>query len=131
MDSNLSGGCACGAIRYEIKSAPEFTLICQCRQCQKITGSGHAASFAVTVDTTTIQGNIKFYELTADDGNKVSSGFCDRCGNPVLKKTSAMPQFFFFHAATLDDPSHYSPEMVVYSQFKQPWDYVDPSIPRR
>jgi len=34
------------------------------------------------------------------------------------------------YAASLDNPGFYKPQMVVYSQFKQPWDYVGPSLPR-
>ncbi len=130
MGSAETGGCACGAVRYESQAEPEFTLICQCRQCQRITGSGHAAQFAVMADATTIQGEIKYYELIADDGNIVSSGFCGHCGSPLLKKTSGHPQYIFFHAATLDDPDSFEPQMVVYSESKQPWDYVDPALPR-
>ena len=130
MVSGQRGGCACGAIRYESREAPKFTLICQCRQCQRISGSGHAASFAVAADSTTDHGDVKFHELTSDSGNTVSSGLCGTCGNPVMKKTSGHPQYLFFHAATLDDPSFFKPQMVVYSESAQPWDHVDPSLKR-
>ena len=56
MKQSLTGGCACGAIRYECKEAPEFCVICQCRQCQRISGSGHSAQFAVNAETATVQG---------------------------------------------------------------------------
>lgn len=131
MESVLTGGCACGAIRYETSASPEFSMICQCRQCQRITGTGHAVQFAVPAESVTIQGNVKYFELTADDGNTVSSGFCENCGSPILKKSSGFPQYQMFHAATLDDPASFEPQMVVYSQFKQPWDQVDPSLPRK
>ena len=131
METGLTGGCACGAIRYESATPPKFAIICQCRQCQRISGAGHAASFAVATESTTIQGDVKYYEMPADSGNTASSGFCGTCGCPVLKKTSGYPQFIFFHAATLDDPSIFKPEMVVYPAFKQPWDHVHPDLPRR
>jgi hypothetical protein len=108
----------------------EFSVICQCRQCQRISGSGHSAQFAVNAETVTVQGDIKYYKLTSDDGNIVSCGLCSNCGNPVLKKTSGHPEYIMFHAATLDAPSLYKPQMVVYSEFKQPWDYVDPELKR-
>ncbi|NOX43886.1 MAG: hypothetical protein GXP19_09175 [Gammaproteobacteria bacterium] len=54
-----SGGCACGAIRYETTAAAEFTIICQCRQCQRISGSGHGAAFAVNAESTATQGDVK------------------------------------------------------------------------
>lgn len=128
MKSKQTGGCACGSVRYETQWEPGFSVICQCRQCQRTTGTGHAALFTVMADATTVTGDIQYYEQTSDDGNKTNSGFCKKCGNPVIKKSSGYPQYLFFHAATLDDPGSYKPQMLVYSQFKQPWDYVDPEL---
>jgi len=130
MNKKISGGCACGAVKYSTISEPEFTLICQCRQCQRISGSGHAAQFAVPVDATSIEGEIKFYNQIADSGETVSSGFCPSCGSPILKKTTKMPKIYFFHAGTMEDPSTFKPQVVVYEESKQPWDQVDPKIPR-
>ena len=131
MTTTLSGGCICGAVRYECVAEPEFSIICQCRQCQRISGSGHAASFAVSAKATTIEGQISFYPLTADSGNTVSNGFCANCGAPLLKKTTKLPELLFFHAGTLDDPALFRPQMVVFEESKQPWDHVDPALPRR
>jgi len=131
MSDEISGRCACGSIKYTTISEPEFTLICQCRQCQRISGSGHAAQFAVPVDVTSIEGEIKFYDQIADSGDTVSSGFCPTCGSPILKKTTKMPEVYFFHAGTMDDPSKFRPQVVVYEESKQPWDHVDPKIPRK
>ena len=38
-----SGGCACGAVRYETVSAPVFQNHCQCRTCQRRSGTGHGS----------------------------------------------------------------------------------------
>ena len=35
----ISGGCACGAVRYEVSAAPMAILVCCCGACQKITAS--------------------------------------------------------------------------------------------
>ncbi|MCG8434927.1 MAG: GFA family protein [Gammaproteobacteria bacterium] len=130
MNEKISGRCACGAIKYTVSAEPKFTLICQCRQCQRISGSGHAAQFAVPVEMTVIEGDVNFYEQQADSGNTVSSGFCSRCGSPMLKKTTKVPELYFFHAGTMDDPSTFKAQIVVYADAAQPWDHVDPSIPR-
>lgn len=131
METVLAGGCACGAIRYRTTAAPQFAMICQCRMCQRISGSGHAAQFAVAAESATVEGDLQYYEMISDAGNTVRSGFCGACGSPVLKKTSGYAQYTMFHAATLDDPRLYRPGMVVYSASKQPWDKVDPALPRR
>ena len=130
MAERISGRCACGGINYATTANPDFTLICHCRQCQRISGSGHAAQFAVPVKETRVEGAVKFSDQIADSGNTVSSGFCKRCGSPMLTKTTKMPDTYFFHAATLDDPSIFVPQFVVYEEAKPPWDHVDESIAR-
>ena len=41
MSKAFTGGCACGAIRYEITAEPIGMNDCQCRQCQRKSGTGH------------------------------------------------------------------------------------------
>ena len=130
MSERIAGRCACGAISYTNTAKPEFTLICHCRQCQRISGSGHAAQFAVTAANTVIEGDVRYYDQTADSGNTVSSGFCATCGNSMLKKTSKRPELLFFHAATLDDPAAFEPQVVVFEDVKPLWDYVNPALKR-
>jgi len=48
MSEMMKGGCTCGSIRYVIQGKPDYSLICQCTQCQKITGSGDALQMAVS-----------------------------------------------------------------------------------
>ncbi len=130
MSDTTTGQCACGDIRYSTTGAPQFSVICHCRQCQRISGAGHGAQFAVAVETTRLEGEVQFYEQTADSGNRVSCGFCGNCGSPVLKKTTKLPELYFFHAATMDNPELYKPEVVVDEDAKQPWDWGDPELPR-
>ena len=41
--TTYTGRCACGKIRYEIAAAPIRGFQCQCRDCQRDTGAGHAS----------------------------------------------------------------------------------------
>lgn len=127
MDS-LKGHCLCGSVQYEIKGKPQFSFLCQCRQCQRITGSGHSAEFAVSDEITSITGELKCYDMTSDNGNTISSGFCSNCGNPVLKRSSGYPGLLFFHAATLENPALFKPQKVFWASSSQPWDFVDPEL---
>ena len=43
MSETFTGGCACGAIRYEISAEPLFMNDCQCRDCQRRSGTGHGS----------------------------------------------------------------------------------------
>jgi hypothetical protein len=41
-----------------------------------------------------------------------------------------MPGFFFVRAASLDEPSGFAPQMVVYTASGCAWDHLDPALPR-
>jgi hypothetical protein len=79
----FKGDCICGADKYELNSEPRLSFLCQCRQCQRITCSDHSAEFVASSKDTDVSGELKFYELTSDNSNTVSSSFCPTCGNPV------------------------------------------------
>ncbi len=125
----LVGGCACSAVRYASDAAPDFALHCQCRKCQRITGTGHASLFRLPAAAVRIDGEVRFYDQPADSGAMTSNGFCPTCGSPVVSRTDRFPDMFYFHAATLDDPTLFKPEFVVFSEAAQPWDHIDPDIP--
>ena len=36
--ANLTGGCQCGAVRYEWVEKPAYSSVCYCRMCQKASG---------------------------------------------------------------------------------------------
>jgi hypothetical protein len=104
-------------------------IVCCCRQCQRITGTGHSPQFGVPAPEVTVKGEPKLHVLTADSGNTVHSAFCADCGSPLFKTSSGFPDMMFFHVGSLDDPSLYKPATIVWSKSKQPWDHLDPSIP--
>ena len=127
-DAPITGGCACGAIRYASTAEPSFSLICQCRQCQRATGGGHATAFVLPTDAVTVTGEVRFFDQQADSGNTVARGFCPTCGSPMMNRNSGYPRSLYVHAATLDDPSIFRPETVVFRAAAQPWDHVDPDL---
>ena len=124
----MRGRCTCGAVQYELTGEPIMAFHCQCRQCQKITGTGHSSEFAMLETQVCLTGKLAVYELTSDNGNSVYSHFCPVCGNPVFKKTDGFPGKMFIHASTLEQPQHYQPTKVYWHASSQPWDYVDPKL---
>ncbi len=63
MSTSLTGGCQCGAVRYECSAEPLFTGNCHCRDCQKATGGAYVPAFAVPVQSVKITGDVKYYEV--------------------------------------------------------------------
>ncbi|MBL8671313.1 MAG: GFA family protein, partial [Alphaproteobacteria bacterium] len=129
MSTAVAGGCACGAVRYRSAAAPVVSLHCHCRQCQRITGAGHASQLALRADAVAVEGTLSEFALVADSGNAVTSAFCPRCGSPVLKRSAGFPDLVFLHAATLDEPAAFRAQRSVWTRSRQPWDCLDPSVP--
>jgi hypothetical protein len=71
----------------------------------------------------------KHWDIVADSGNVKTRGFCPNCGSPVSLTFSATPDSFTVHAASLDDPGRYKPQVVTYRARGYPWDKIDPSLP--
>ena len=126
MQIRFQGGCSCGAVRYESSADPQFSFHCQCRQCQRASGTGHASLLAVPAEALAIRSALKFHDQKADSGNITSRGFCPVCGNPIVSKSSGYPQMQLVHAASLDDPSWFKPEKLAHTESAQPWDFVNP-----
>ena len=131
MAAPFTGGCACGAIRYECTAEPLYMGNCHCRDCQRATGSAYFA--AVSVSTTTfrqLSGAPTWYEKQADSGNTMRRAFCAQCGSPVFLTNSARPSIIVLYAASLDDPSWVRPARDIYTASAQPWDHLDPALPK-
>jgi hypothetical protein len=126
MSAIYAGGCACGAIRYEVTGEPVAMNDCQCRQCQRDSGSGHASYLTFVGAGVTLAGAPSSWDFIGDGGTVKRRAFCADCGTPVYMTFPAMPQVFVIRAGSLDDPSRYRPDMVYWTETAQPWDYLDP-----
>ncbi len=130
MATSLTGGCLCGAVRYECSAEPVMSVNCYCRDCQHATGSAMAPVLIVPKSTFRLtKGELKHFAVKADSGNEVSRGFCQNCGSPVLSLMSGMPDLAAVKASSLDDPSVYKPTMNVFVASAPPWAPVSSEIP--
>lgn len=130
MGMPYSGGCACGAIRYEIDAEPLFCNDCQCRDCQRESGTGHGSYMTFPRSGVTVGGEARHWDMTADSGNTKTRFFCPVCGVAVYMTFAAMPDIFTIRVASLDDPSRYRQQAVTYASRGHAWDHLDPDIPK-
>lgn len=102
---------------------------CHCRDCQHVSGSAYAAvvyfakgSFALT------KGELRhhFTESMAMGQNK--RGFCVECGTRITGAET--DRGVGVAASSLDDPTIYRPQFDIQVADAQPWDNLDPAIPK-
>ncbi len=77
-----------------------------------------------------LKGEARHWAIAGDSGNIKTHSFCPTCGSPVYLTFTAMPDLFTVHAASLDDPSRYEPQMVTYGVRGYAWDHIDPALPK-
>jgi hypothetical protein len=125
----ITGGCLCGRVRYECKEEAGGGH-CHCIDCRKTSATGHASHMIAPEAGFGVTGAVKFFDKPADSGNLVSRGFCPECGSQIYSRNSGMPGVVFIRASSLDDPTIFKPQMVVYTNRAVSWDHMDPSLPR-
>ena len=131
MTRPFTGGCACGAIRYETSSEPIFQNHCQCLDCQKRSGTGHGSylTFPRRADVA-LSGEAKDWRVKGDSGGEKVHSFCPTCGSPVYLTFVAMPEMIAVHATSLDEPSRFEPQVVTYASRGFAWDTMDAALTR-
>jgi hypothetical protein len=133
MKIPFTGGCYCGAVRYECTAAPIMMVKCHCRDCQHITGGGFAAAVLVPAKAfRLIRGELRYHFTPDLAGGKHKRGFCAQCGSRITgaEKPDESWDFIGILAGSLDDPSWFRPQMDIFVSDAQPWDQMDPAIPK-
>ena len=131
MEAVRTGGCLCGAVRYESGGDPVFSLHCHCRDCQRQSGSAYIAAMRVPAARFRItQGTPKRYVTGSDSGNEVTRVFCGDCGSALYIQVATRPDLIGIRVGTLDDPSTFRAEADIFVKSAQPWDYMDPGLPK-
>jgi hypothetical protein len=125
----ITGGCLCGAVRFEVTGPPDKVGICHCRMCQRWTGSAFAAGvrFPRTAFRFT-KGEPQVYRSSAI----MERGFCGDCGSPLIywyttekKATDRV----WLSLGNFDDPSAFAPEYHYAVETQMNW-LPDDGLPR-
>ena len=124
-----SGGCLCKAVRFSATSAPLAARVCWCRVCQYLGAGNGAMSVCFRADAVSVQGVVKWFESTADSGNRMQRGFCPICGTPLFSKAEARPHLIFIRAGALDDPNLLGPQMTIWTDAAPDWACFNPALP--
>ena len=129
-DVPFSGGCACGAVRYECSASPLRMVNCHCRDCQVASGSAYSPTVVMARSAVNVtRGQTASYQRLAESGNIARREFCRNCGTPLFASSSARPDHIGIRAASLDNPAWFQPEANVWVGSAQPWDCMDAAVP--
>lgn len=76
-----SGGCLCGAVRYQVTGPLRDVVACHCSQCRRTSGHFVAATAARNADLVLLEDEgLQWYTSS----NSTRRGFCGRCGSSLF-----------------------------------------------
>jgi hypothetical protein len=130
MAGDLEGGCACGAVRYRLGSAPMFVHCCHCRDCQRQTGSAFVLNALIETDRISLlSGEPLPVAVPTDSGRPHEIWRCPICQTALWSDYGGRPALRFVRVGTLDDPTALPPDVHIYTRSKLPWVRLPDGVP--
>jgi hypothetical protein len=120
------GGCACGAIRYQVRGQPTNSMLCHCRTCMRAAGAPMVAWLTVTVEQFSfVRGTPAKYRSSAP----VVRTFCSSCGTPLTYIHISQPTEVDVTICSLDDPDVFPPTHHSWVSHSPRWLHCNDSLP--
>jgi hypothetical protein len=101
----MTGGCACGRVRYSVRIHDDDAYLCHCRMCQRATGSVSIAFKSVALADVRWEREPDFY----DSSPIARRPFCSACGTSLGFAFKDDGGDMDLTVASFDDPSRFKP----------------------
>lgn len=123
-----TGGCLCGALRYEADGPSLGSGHCYCADCRKASGSGFIPFIGFTSDAVRFTGEPRQFRSSAASGNEAVRNFCPHCGGLVFGGEIGKTSSFTIYAGSLDDPSLFQPQIAIFAADRPDWAPLPPGL---
>ncbi len=115
---SITGGCDCGAIRFQAEGPPRSQANCHCANCRRAVGAQAVAWITVGSSTFAFaQGTPKRYRTETGAWRT----FCDQCGTSLTYENDSRPNEIDITTGSLDRPDDYPPNRDVFPEEKLSW----------
>src|SRR5436305_3803237 len=130
MSAALTGGCGCGAVRFEISEPLVSARYCHCTRCQHRTGTAASASGAVAPGSFHIvQGEDRLKAWKPEGG--AEKWFCGECGSALFTRHPADPEQIGVRLGAIDGDPGIRPSVRQFVAYAAPWEPIpDDGLPR-
>ena len=101
----MSGGCACGRVRYTAEVENDEAYLCHCRMCQRASGNVSLALKNLKAAAVRWEREPDYYSSSAI----ARRGFCAQCGTSLTFQYLEGTDKMDLTVASFDDPSYFKP----------------------
>ncbi len=128
-ESEVTGSCLCGAVRFSVRLPTLFCAHCHCSMCRRSHGAGFVTWFGVRRAQFSIEagGSHLTRFQSSDHGTR---SFCSRCGSSLLFESTRYPERVEIVLANMDGMIDHQPEVHVYFDDHASWIVAGDDLPR-
>ncbi len=128
VGKRYTGGCLCGALRYEADGEPLFAGHCYCEDCRKASGSGFVPFMGFASGAVRFNGQTRKFTSKAARGGDAVRNSCPVCSSLVFGGEIGKTDSFTIYAGSLDDPSSFRPRIAIFARNRPPWAVIPPEL---
>ena len=114
----ITGGCYCGAVRFEATQAPIYQANCHCSNCRRAAGAQSVAWITVSRGCFQFTGGTP-KRFRTDTG--AWRTFCDVCGTSLTYERDTRPDEIDITTGSLDHPESFPPTKDVFAEERLSW----------
>jgi hypothetical protein len=119
----IDGRCHCGDVTFEAEADPETTTICNCTDCQTMSGAPLRAVIITQPGTfVLLSGKPTEYRKIADSGAVRVQGFCPRCGTAIYATSDGNdPKTYNVRLGAVRQRDELVPRKQLFVRSQQAW----------
>jgi hypothetical protein len=119
----LTGGCLCGAVRFEVSEPLVSSGYCHCTRCQRRTGTAASPGARIAPGSLRVLSGeelIRAYE--PDDG--YAKVFCSTCGSSLWSRSQEDPDVISIRLGAFDADPGIRPTYRQFVAYAAPWEPI-------
>jgi hypothetical protein len=126
----LTGGCGCGAVRFEVGAALVAANYCHCRRCQRRSGTAASANAVPERGSfRLVSGEDRLAAWRPETGWE--KAFCRDCGSAVFSRNPGDPEEMSIRLGSFDADPGIRPSVRQFVDYAVSWEPIpDDGLPR-
>ncbi|HWH04811.1 MAG TPA: GFA family protein [Gaiellaceae bacterium] len=126
----LTGGCGCGAVRFEIDEPLLSAGYCHCTRCQRRSGTAASANARAAPGSVHVVAGAEELRVWAPEGGR-EKVFCGRCGSALFSREPGSDDPAGVRLGAIDGDPGIRPESRQYVAYAAAWEPLpDDGLPR-
>jgi hypothetical protein len=127
----LTGGCNCGAVRYEVTEPLVRASYCHCKRCQRRSGAAASPQAHPAPGSFRIVSGEDKLRMWKPADNAGEKWFCGECGSAVFGRNAAHTESVGIRMGTFDEDPGLRPSVRQFVAYAASWEPVaDDGLPR-